>query len=150
MAIIGKGRKKSTLESFFDFFGKERSEKLNFVGSDMWKAYITTIKEHAINAIHILDRFHIVMHLNKAVDKVRAEEARRMKEDGYEPVLTKTRWLFLKRAGNLTEKQDLRLSEVMQYNLKAVKAYLLKEDFQQLWDYSYMGSAEKFLAPPQY
>lgn len=142
---IGKGRKKSTLESFFDFFGKERSEKLKFVGSDMWKAYITTIKEHAINAIHILDRFHIVMHLNKAVDKVRAEEARRMKEDGYEPVLTKTRWLFLKRAGNLTEKQDLRLSEVMQYNLKAVKAYLLKEDFQQLWDYSYMGSAEKFL-----
>jgi transposase len=142
---IGKGRQKNTLESFFTFFGKEKSEKLKFVGSDMWKAYITTIKKYAVNAIHILDRFHIVMHLNAAVDKVRAEEARRMKDDGYEPVLSKTRWLFLKRAANLTEKQDLRLSQILKYNLKSVKAYLLKEEFQQLWDYSYRACAEKFL-----
>ena len=51
--------------------------------SDMWKAYLNVIAERAGQAIHILYRFHIVAHLNKAIDQVRAQEARKMKEDGY-------------------------------------------------------------------
>ena len=73
--------------------------------------------------------------MNKAIDKVRAEEARKMKADGYEPLLTNTRWLLLKNPENLTDKQDIKLSELLQYNLKSVRSYLLKEDFQQLWTY---------------
>ncbi|HKW97809.1 MAG TPA: transposase [Bryobacteraceae bacterium] len=40
----------------------------------------------------ILDRFHIVANMNKAVDKVRAEETGRMKREGRDPVLKKSRW----------------------------------------------------------
>ena len=66
---------------------------------------------------------------------MRADEAREMKADDYEPLLTNTRWLLLKNPEKLTDKQDLKLSELLQYNLKSVRSYLLKEDFQQLWTY---------------
>ena len=61
--------------------------------------------------------------------EVRAAEAKALKQNGYEPILTKTRWLLLKRPENLTEKQETRLAELLQYNLKSIRAYLLKEDF---------------------
>ena len=68
-----------------------------------------------------------------------------MKEEGYEPLLTKTRWLLLKRERNLTEKQEVKLRDLIQYNLKSIRAYLLKEDFQQLWDYISPAWAGKFI-----
>jgi transposase len=101
----------------------------------MWKPYLKVIKQRASHALNILDRFHIVARLNKALDEVRALEHRKMKQDGYEPVLTKSRWLLLKRPENLTEMQDSKLQELLQYNLKSIRAYLLKEEFQHLWDY---------------
>ena len=68
-----------------------------FRSSDMWKPYLKVIKKKAGQAIHILDRFHIMTHLSKAIDEVRAGEAKELKEKGYEPVLTRSRWLLLKR-----------------------------------------------------
>jgi len=103
------------------------------------------IAERAGQAIHILDRFHIVAHLNKAIDQVRAQEARKMKEDGYEPVLTNSRWCLLKKPENLTEKQETKLNDLLQLNLKTIRSYLLKEDFQQLWAYSSRFWAGRFV-----
>jgi transposase len=57
----------------------------------------------------------------------------------------KSRWLLLKRKKNLTGKQRFRLRDVLRYNLKTVRAYLLKEAFQQLWDYDSPAWAPKFL-----
>ncbi len=74
-----------------------------------------------------------MVHLSKAIDEVRAGEAKELKEKGYEAVLTKTRWLLLKRPGNLTEKQDTKLTELLQYNLRSIRSYLLKEEFQLFW-----------------
>ena len=68
--------------------------------------------------------------MNAALDEVRAVEARRMIQDGYEPVLKKSRWRLLKRPNNLTDNQRLKLRDVLRYNLKSVRAYLLKEEFQ--------------------
>jgi transposase len=83
--------------------------------------------------------------VNKALDDVRAAEARRMKGDGYEPVLTKSRWCLLKRPENLTATQKVKLKDLVRYNLQSVRAYLLKEDFQQLWTYESTAWAAKFL-----
>ena len=85
--------------------------------------------------MHILDRFHIVAKMNDALDDVRAEEARALVRHGREPVLKKSRWCLLKRSENLTTPQKGRLKELLRYNLKSIRAYLLKEDFQQLWTY---------------
>ncbi len=142
---IGQERKEETLRGFFTWFGAKRSQALVAICSDMWKPYIKVIAEHAAQAIHVLDRFHIMSHIGKAIDEVRAGEARKLKEDGFEPVLKQTRWLLLKRPENLTEPQEIKLAELLRYNLGSVRAYLLKEDFQQFWDYESPAWAGKFL-----
>jgi transposase len=142
---IGEDRKVKTLLKFFRWFGAKRTAKLQFICSDMWKPYLKVIAYKANNAVHILDRFHIVSNINKAIDEVRRHEAARLKADGYEPVLTKSRWCILKRPENLTENQEAKLADLLRYNLKTVRSYLLKEDFQLFWYYVSPTWAGKFL-----
>ena len=142
---VGKDRTVATFEQFFKMIGPELSSRIEFVCSDMWKAYLRVIREHCSNALNILDRFHIVAKMNDALDEVRAGEARKLVEDGYEPVLKKARWCILKRKENLTGKQRIRLRDILKYNLQTVRAYLLKEQFQHFWDYDSPTWAGKFL-----
>jgi transposase len=133
---IGEKRTVKTLLRFFRWFGKERSQALRFICSDMWKPYLKVIAKKAGNALNILDRFHVMTHLSKAIDEVRAQEARELKEQGYEAILTKTRWLLLKKPENLTETQGSKLADLLQYNLRSIRSYLLKEEFQLFWQYT--------------
>jgi len=141
----GKDRTTKTLLRFFRMFGKDRSGQLRFVCSDMWKPYLKVIGKKVSQAIHVLDRFHIMAKMNKAIDEVRAAEAKRLDRDGYEPVLKNSRWCLLKREENLTEKQAVKLSELLQYNLQSVRSRLMREDFQRFWEYLYPACAAKFL-----
>jgi transposase len=100
----------------------------------MWKPYLTVIAEQIPAALHVLDRFHIMRNMNVAIDEVRRAEAAQMKRDGYEPILTKSRWWLLKRRENLTDNQELKLNELLEYNLERVRAHLLRKLFQQFWD----------------
>lgn len=142
---VGKERTTESFQQFFTLIGKELSEKIEFVCSDMWKPYLELIKKHCTNALNILDRFHIVAKMNLALDDVRAAEARRMAQAGHEPLLKKSRWCLLKRPANLTDRQRLKLRELLRFNLQSVRAYLLKEQFQQLWDYHSPFWAGRFL-----
>ena len=142
---IGKERTAETFRGFFKVFGKENTAKLRHICSDMWRPYLDVIKEKAPQALHILDRFHIVAKVNKAIDEIRATEARKMQADGYEPILKKSRWCLLKRKENLTKQQEAKLKDLVQYNLKSVRAYLLKEDFNGFWEYTTAAWAGKFL-----
>jgi len=142
---VGKDRTVRTLLQFFRWFGKERSALLLFICSDMWKPYLIVIAKKASQAIHVLDRFHISQHMNKAIDEVRAQESRELKAKGLEPILTHSRWCLLKPPGNLTANQTIKLSDLLRYNLKAVHSYLLKEDFQFFWEYIYPHRAGEFL-----
>ncbi len=142
---LGKERTIDSFEQFFKQIGQELSNGIAFVCSDMWQPYLRVIRERCPNALNILDRFHIIAKMNDALDLVRASEARRLAKDGYEPVLHKTRWCVLKRHSNLTSLQRLRLKDLLRYNLQTVRAYLLKEDFQQFWDYTSPTWAAKFL-----
>lgn len=142
---IGRERTEDTLRRFFRVLGRSASAQLRFVCSDLWKPYLNVIAQEASSAVHVLDRFHVMGHFNKAVDEVRAGEARRMKQAGYEPLLKHSRWCLLKRPENLTDRQTGKLSELLRYNLHSVRAYLLKEDFQRFWQYQSPGWAVRFL-----
>jgi transposase len=94
---VGKER---TIESFQDFFtviGERLAAQIEFVCSDMWQPYLDVIRQKCSQALHILDRFHIVAKMNKALDEVRAAESRKMAQDGHPPLLKKARWCVLKR-----------------------------------------------------
>ena len=142
---VGKDRTIRTLLQFFREFGKERSAQLLFICSDMWKPYLRVIAKKASRALHVLDRFHIAMYMNKAIDEDRAQESRKLKAKGLTPILTHSRWCLLKRPENLTANQEIKLSDLLRYNLKAVRSYLLKEDFQFFWEYISPHWAGEFL-----
>ena len=142
---VGQERRVKTLLGFFRWFGPARSAQLRFICSDMWRPYLTVIAKKAAGAIHVLDRFHIMAKMSKALDEVRAQESKALVAKGDEPVLKHTRWLLLKRPENLSEKQEPKLAELLQYNLRSVRAYLLKEDFQFFWSYISPYWAGQFL-----
>ncbi len=145
---VGKKRTEKTLNRFFaDMWNLDRRFRKNIkvVCSDMWKPYLKVIKKKTPNAINVLDRFHIMQKFGKALDKIRAEEAQRLKKEGKEPILKKSRWCFLKRRFNLTRSQKGKLKEIVDMNLNIIKAYILKEQFHKFWEYKSPTWANKFL-----
>jgi transposase len=142
---IGEHRRVKTLLRFFKWFGKERSQELKYLCSDMWKPYLKVIARKASQAIHVLDRFHIVAKMNKAIDEVRAKEVKQLQQQGREPVLTRARWCVLKHRENLTSKQETKLADLLKYNLRTVRSYLLREEFRLFWTYISPYWAGKFL-----
>lgn len=142
---IGRERQAKTLLSFFRWFGTERREALNYIGSDRWKPYLKVIAKQAGQAVPVLDRFHIMTPVSKALDPVRAEETKRLKAKGLTPVLTKTRGRRLKRPENLTDQQETKLAERLRYHLRSVRASLLKEAFQLFWSDVSPDWASRFL-----
>lgn len=146
LLFIGKKRTCKTLLRFFREFGRERTALLEFVCSDMWKPYLKVIRKKAPLALNILDRFHIVKKINEAVNKVRVKEVKRLRDEGYdENILKHTKYCLLKNPENLTKKQSVKLDDVLQYDLKSVRAYLLKESFQLFWKYKSAYWAEWYL-----
>lgn len=140
---IGKHRTEDTLNKFFDFFG-DALKNIEFVASDMWQPFMNVIRKRVPRAHNVLDRFHLVANLNKAVDKVRAKEARELLRNGVE-ILKRKRWLLLKGPDKLSPEQSDNLDELVKVNLRTVKAYLLKEDFNRLWDHFWIHRAAAFL-----
>jgi len=142
---VGQDRTEQSLTGFFEMLGRRKSRGIRFVSSDMWQAYLTVVKQWAPKAVHVLDRFHIMKKFGEAIDNVRSEESRELKKDGYEPILKHTRWCLLKRPDNLTTNQVTKLEELLKYNLRSVRAYLMRDDFQQFWESRTVESAGVFL-----
>jgi transposase len=133
---VVKKRTEKALSDYFEELGTDWCQKIKIVCSDMWKPYLNVVKKHLPKALNVLDRFHIVKKLTEAVDNTRREETKRLKDEGYEPVLSKSRYSYLKRPENLTDNQRDKLTDVLQYDLKSNRAYLLKESFDGFWQYN--------------
>jgi transposase len=143
---VARNRTSASFNGFFDMLGDERSKAIVFVASDMWKAFLSVVRQRCSTAIHVLDRFHVMQLLSKAIDRVRRDEVHSLKAAGRPALLTKTRWLLLKRRENLTRDERGRLRNLLTINLRSVRACLLKEQFQHFWTYRSRVRAERFLA----
>jgi transposase len=145
LLAAAENRTEVSLRACLDGLGKPACQGVRFVCSDMWKPYLNVIREELGHAVHVLDRFHVMQQFGKALDEIRAEEAKKLVRDGYEPVLKKSRWCLLKRPENLTDRQTVKLKELLKYNLRTMRAYLQREDFQRFWEYKSAAWAGKFL-----
>lgn len=148
---VSEGRSVKSLLRFFVMLrrqGRRLSTDLigsiGFVCTDMWRAYLKVIGRKLPHALHMLDRYHIVANLNKALDQVRAEEARQLKAEGWD-ILKHTRWLLLRRRKRLSGQQRWKLRQILQWNLRTVRAYILEEALQALWEYKSPTHAGRFL-----
>src|SRR5216683_3232706 len=142
---VGEDRTEEAVKKFFtEELGPRRCRTLQVVCMDMWAAYAKLVHDHAPNAQILFDRFHLVKHLNEAVEEVRRSEMRRLSAQEKVP-FKRSRWLLLKNPWNLTADQKERLSTLVRWNTPIVRAYYLKEAFQLFWDYKQPKRAEEHL-----
>jgi transposase len=142
---VGDDRTEEAVRPFFTKeMGKQRCKTLQVVCMDMWAAYAKLVRDHAVNAQILFDRFHIVKHLNEAVDAARRDLWRQLTTK--ERVSFKgTRWLLLKNPWNLSSGQKERLSTLVRWNSPLVRAWYLKESFQLFWTYKQPWRAKQHL-----
>ncbi len=93
---IGGERTEESLRGFFQLLTDNVRTSIRFVCSDMWKPYLKVVREELGQAVHVLDRFHLMKKMNEAIDQVRRDEVPRLKQAGYEEVLKHSRWCLLK------------------------------------------------------
>jgi transposase len=120
---------------------------LRFVCSDMWRPYLNVIAARVGQALHVLDRFHITMHLNQAVDKVRRAESGRLRTAASAQAarLKDMRWKLLRRGSRVRGTARRQLKALVASKLATARAWILKESFQPFWRYRSLTWAGYFL-----
>ncbi|MBF0192678.1 MAG: ISL3 family transposase [Magnetococcales bacterium] len=136
-----KGKDKETVKAFAQNLTARngKPESVLEVCCDMSPAFISGVQEQFPNAEITFDRFHIMKVVNDAVDQVRREEVRT------QPVLSKTRYIWLKNPGNLTAKQQATLATLKGRNLKTARAYQIRLTLQELFQTRSRKEGEAFL-----
>jgi len=132
---VGEGRKKASLDRFFDGLAPEQLQSIDAVAMDMWEPFISSVKDKVPDgpAKIVFDRFHIMQHMNEAVDKVRRQENRFLNEWGLD-WLKKTKHLWLYAEENVPDKHAERFETLRESNLKTAKAWAIKEQLRGLWE----------------
>jgi transposase len=141
---VSEGRKEEAVALFFAWLGPHRARALQAVVLDMWAPYRRVVEQEAPQAVIVFDRFHLVRHLNAAVDQVRRAMVREL-EGADRRALKGTRYLWLSNPWALSDGRRTKLSELLRVNLPIVRAYLLKEAFQQFFEYRSVAWATKWL-----
>ena len=102
------------------------------------RTFISSTKKHAINALIVYDKFHLVQKINKTVDTVRKLELRKARLDKDQQLIDlmncKQRFLLLKTKSKLTQNQTNYLDKLCQLNQSIYKAMLLKDSFLQIYN----------------
>ena len=144
---VGKRRTQVTLRRGLAALGDEVVGGLRFVCSDMWRPYLNVIAARAGQALHVLDRFHITMHLNQAVDQVRRAESGRLRATASAQAarLKDMRWKLLRRGSRVRGNARRQLNALAASKLATARAWILKETFQPFWRYRSLTWAGYFL-----
>ena len=139
----GKDRSEGSLDLFFGWLGTKKSRKVQLAVMDMWKAFHNSTRRHASQAAILFDKFHVLRHLNEALDKIRKSEYARL--SGQDRRFIKgQKYTLLSRRENLNKEGRSALRTLLKANKRLNIAYLLKESFGQLWEYRQEGWARKF------
>jgi transposase len=142
---VGKGKGRETIDVFFnEMLSDYQKDKIQWATCDMSQAYIGAIEAHCPNAKLVLDRFHIVKKLNEAVDQVRKEQWREASVDERK-ALKGLRWLLFRHSSTRSKRQTRILNQLRKGNRRIHRAWILKDEFEQFWDYKAPWAAERFL-----
>ena len=143
---VGRGRGREDIRPFFEQLGVEGRQRLRAVGMDMNGAYEEEVRYQCPLVEIVFDLFHVVAKYGREViDRVRVDEANRLREDKpARKVIKGARWLLLRNRENVQPEDRVKLTELLQANRKLATAYVLKDDLKHLWDFVYEGAARRF------
>jgi transposase len=143
--FIGPGKGREAIDDFFiNNLSAFQKSKIEWATCDMSRTYIGAIEDHCPNATLVLDRFHIAKALNDAVDAVRKEQWRLAEKDE-RLTLKGLRWLLYKHSSNRSKKDSRVLNSLHKGNRRIHRAWVLKDEFEQFWDFKAQWAAERFL-----
>jgi transposase len=139
----GEDRSEASMEQFYDWLGEKKARGIRLAVMDMWKPFRNVTARRAPQAAILFDKFHVMRHLNDALDKVRKSEYARLqgKDRRY---IKGQKYVLLTRHDNLTLDGRKSLKTLLAANKRLNTAYLLKESFGQLWSYQREGWARRF------
>jgi len=142
---LGENREKTSLDAYYASLSKKQLAGIQGVAMDMWEPYILSTVAHVPGGKEkiVFDRFHIMQHMNEAVDAVRKEENRLLMEDDFD-ILKGTKYLWLFAEENTPEKMAERFGWIRESNLKTARAWAIKESLRGLWSYQRKGWAELY------
>lgn len=128
-------RKEESLGRYLRQLTSERRQALEVIAMDMWEAYFIALRKHlpGWEAKAVIDRYHLMVRIGRALDQVRAKEHRELKQVG-DRSLKRSRYLWLHSRENLGGEQQERLQALLHKPLRTARAWALKESFRQLWD----------------
>jgi transposase len=141
----GTDRSEKNMDLFFRWLGPRKCRGIRLAVMDMWKPFRnSTLKAgNAPQSGILYDKFHILKHLNEALDKVRKSEYARL--SGKDRRFIKgQKYTLLSRRANLSQGGRQSLKALLKANRRLNKAYLLKEMFSQLWEYKREVWARRF------
>jgi len=139
----GEDRSEKSMDLFYGSLGEKKSRRIELAVMDMWKAFHNSTSKHAPQAAILFDKFHVIRHLNEALDKVRKSEYARL--SGKDRRFIKgQKYTLLSRRENLDTEGRVALRTLLKANKRLNTAYLLKESFCQLWGYKNETWARKF------
>jgi transposase len=144
---VGPRRTQATLRRGLATLGTEVVAGLRFVCSDMWQPYLKVLAAEVSQALHVLDRFHITWHLNRAVDEVRRAESGRLRAavSAQAAHLKSMRWKLLRRGRRVRGKARNQILALAASKLATARAWILKETFEHFWSYRSVTWAGHFL-----
>jgi transposase len=133
---VGEGRTKATLAQFFELLGPQRCAQIALVSADGAEWIFLAVAEYCPNARQCLDPFHVVAWATKALDEVRNAVWRQARRDGQKALadaVKGARYALWKNPEDLTERQQAKLADIAKTNQPLYRAYLLKEQFRQIF-----------------
>jgi transposase len=144
MLYVVEGRSEKRLKKFWRWFGKERTALVTHAVMDMCRAFRNSFRAHCRKDLGIIfDKFHVVRHLNDALNAVRKAELGRAL-GRFKKTLSGKKFVLMARRSRVRGKAREALDAIIAASPKLAKAYLLKESFVRLWDFTYKGCARRF------
>jgi transposase len=143
---VGPGRSRDAVRPFFNSLDEQSKQRIKAVVMDMNTAFDLEVQAHCPNAEVVYDLFHVIAKYGREViDRVRVDEANRLKQDRpSRKVIKSSRWLLLRNRENLQgHEQVVRLEELLAANQSLMTVYVLKEDLKRLWHYRHSGYAKR-------
>jgi transposase len=139
----GIDRSEKSLNEFYNSLNSTQKGGIKLVVMDMWKAFENSTKKNVADAVILYDKFHIKKHLNEALDAIRKSEYARVSENDRK-FIKGQKYTLLSNKENLTLDGKKSLKLLLFANKRLNTAYMLKESFGQLWNYSSEKWARKF------
>jgi len=143
---VCRGRGRLDVRPFFEQLGPHGRLRLKAAVMDMNGAYTEEVRFQCPNAEIVYDLFHVIAKYGREViDRVRVDEANRLRQDKPARKLVKSsRWLLLRNRDNLVDQERIRLKDLLAANRALTTVYLMKDDLKALWDYRHAGYAKRF------